>query len=438
MISRRVVILILLLALIASAGKADFDVHGLIRYRQSFEGNFDLDNSSKKDQSNDFLDLRSYISCRVQDGSFSGMLGIDLAGDDFNDGVLLGNNNPATQRPMEVAIRHLYIQYNRSNVLVRVGRQPSSVGHGIVAHIVRDMAVAKLTPKSPISFTGIWVKGGEGLDENGISNNDPETGSDNDLDMYAVAVNYAVKKDWINSLVLWAGRQFDSTADSHFPEKLYIDALAKGKLNGLNYSAEAAYFGGQTPSVNNQPRLDNRGYLCYFQGDYDFKGKVQLGVAFGRGSGDNDPNDSKQRNFQNLFMDETGFLYTHLFADDILGYKGANSDLGRGSGFANITFLQAKGSLYPLSKIPSLNIGGSLTHLRSTVPQRIGSGVLGNRPTNSLDLTHDTGWEIDLNAEYSNGPFRYSLRAAYFKPGDIFGLDAFSAKKIESSFTFEF
>jgi hypothetical protein len=175
--------------------------------------------------------------------------------------------------------------------------------------------------------------------------------------------------------------------------------------------------------------LSNRGYLIYLDGNFNVGKNYKVGLSFGRGSGDDDPTDNFNRNFGSLFMDETGFTYTNLYADDVHGYDGTNASVGRGAGFANTTFAQLHGEVRPNER---LRLELSYTWLRVTEPQPVGSGVLGLKPPTGAGVTKHIGSELDFDADYSlTKDTRLFLRSGFFFPGRIFGVSASSAQKIE-------
>ncbi len=185
--------------------------------------------------------------------------------------------------------------------------------------------------------------------------------------------------------------------------------------------------------------------MIYADGTYDFdspliKGDRGLlfsaGLSFGMGSGDNNPNDKMQENFQNLFMDEIGFHYTYIYSDDIHGYDGKSSDVERGSGFANTTWVQIHGSINP---IEYLIIEGSYTYLYASKEQLEGTGPLGNGTAVSNSKTREIGQELDLKAYYSiNDNTGIKFFGGVFFPGSIYGRNADSALKGEVGIEYKF
>ena len=166
-----------------------------------------------------------------------------------------------------------------------------------------------------------------------------------------------------------------------------------------------------------------------------------VGLRFGRGSGDDDPNDRRQENFENLFMDETGFTYTFIFSDDLHGFTGRGVDLRRGSGFANVTFAQPYLQFRPT---PALNVFGSYTFLQATKAQAEGAGVLGPgaapRPGAApIRRTRNIGHEVDVLIDYDvDGAVRLFAYGGVLFPGSIFGRAADNVWKVEIGAEFRF
>lgn len=226
--------------------------------------------------------------------------------------------------------------------------------------------------------------------------------------------------------------------------------------------------GGKTPAAGTTPfataapptgpRQDNRatlllGTLGYQVGEapppppvvYQIANRVRppgtVGIRVGRGSGDADPTDRRQQNFENLFMDETGFTYTFLFSDDLHGFAGRAADLRQGAGFANVTMLQPYVQIRPAA---GSNVFASYTYLRATEAQPEGTGVLGAlrgiRPDGErFRLTHDIGHELDVLVDYDADPsVRLFGYGGIFWPGRIFPGAAGTAWKLEIGTEFRF
>ncbi len=397
-------------------------IEGRIRIRGNSYNNLDLNKGDRKDNRNDFVDLRSYIILRAGRDNWSGVAGLDLAGDDFNDGVVLGNDDPGKNRQIDVGVRYLYLDY-RNHFILRIGRQPARVGHGIASNIIRDMFKVGWD-FGRFDIVLVWVKGAEGDSQAGDVPTTRRilgggTGDDQDLDAFGVVMNTSLSEG--GNLQFYLIRKFDTTEEKKHTEHMLAGLSGSGVvLRNLLLKFEFNYLGGRTPKgMEGSPpdrRADIEALMLYLDGTYSYN-HLSGGIAFGYGSGDNNPSDGVLRNFQNFFIDETGFHYTYLFSDDIHGYDGRSADTGRGSGFANITWLGFRLGY----SIRGLKIGGSYTYLMATRCQKEGSGPLGDGSPLSSSMTRDVGYEMDGDIYYTvNDTVNIGLRGGVFFPGRIY------------------
>lgn len=441
-------------ALEGRIGELEYALHGFTRLRFNLNANFDLNDAADRDDLIRFWDARAFLDFRVKWAPFTALLGVDLAGNDFNDGFIFGNDQdplgPAGLREFDIVVKDLLLRYD-GPLFVTVGRDQHHLGRGIVTHIRRDAIRLgkRFGPESPpelLLFS--WVFGGEGItridpkDASPGVENSPE-GDDENLDAFLLLANWRPLPRL--RLQTFITGQIDSTQATSNPEKFFLDLNGDGTVGALEYGFEFAYLGGKTPGVGilaapGGGRREYRAYLIYLDGGYRLPPNpprlIKAGLTFGLGSGDKNPNDRKAENFENLFMDETGFHYTFLFSDDIHGFTGRALDLARGSGFANITFVKPYLVFQPLAK---LTIVPSGTVLRSTKAQLEGTGPLGPGlgsltfgPATSTRTTHDVGWEVDVLIDYklSDNVSFFSYNG-FFSPGDIFGRGADDAWKLE-------
>ena len=404
--------------------------------------NFDLNRSVRTDDVAQFFDTRGFIGLSALYGSWSAVGSVNFAGDDFSDGVLWGNDQAplgaAGTRRFETTLRHLYIQYHSpERWKIEMGRLPHKLGQGIVTNVIRD-SIRVTEEYGKLRFVQSYVKGGEGLSPGttttaSIVPSNAATGAGEDLHAFVLLINYLPNKEW--GIQTFYAQQIDTTFDGRFPEKQFGDINANFQRGNYKVIGEFAYLGGMTSRVAalNQ-RRNYRAFMGYMNFSYSLP-KAILGVAGGIGSGDNNPTDLNLTNFENLFMDETGYNYTFLFADDIHGFAGQSSHLGRGSGFANVMFPQIYGVL---PKGP-LTLKGSYTWLQATESQLEGSGVLGTVSTTNANRTRDIGHEWDILADYKlNKYLTLFFHSGYFLPGRIFGSGADPALKLETGVTFAF
>ena len=438
--------------------------------------------SCKDDTRLRFSTMRGYITSAIKSGPFMAVTSIDYAGDQFNDGVLLGNDTgplgAAGQRQWIVNPQLYYLQYD-GWAQVRLGRQYAHVGNGIVGHIPRDMITASRhwTERFSIQVSYVYGSTGrsipnqagpvfqpQGSGVNAISQTiqskvNDVTGKEESLEGVMLVFNYNPLP--LNRLQFFVWKMFDTTAEGANKQNQYIDVNGSGRLGRMDYAFELAHLSGTTPVIsgaaggNPGAREENRAYLAYLDLRYTLPSEIlrvnkedllSLGTTFGFGSGDDKPNDGKNTNFETLFVDETSFRYNFLFSDDIHGFNGRGFDTRRANGFSNITFIQPYVIVRPTEKFQTKV---AWTYLRASVAQPAGTGVLGPQPVLSQALafsntavggpTKDVGQEIDVLLDYFINPYaRVFSYFGMFIPGQIYAPFAGHAVKYELGFELRF
>ena len=424
--------------------------------------------SCKDDTRLRFSTMRGYATGAIKHGPFMAVLSLDYAGDQFNDGVLLGNDSgplgAAGQRQWIVNPQLYYLQYD-GWVQVRVGRQFAHVGNGIVGHIPRDMITASRHWTERFSTQLNYVYGSTGrsifnqassgvnaINQTTQSKVNDVTGKEESLEGVMLILNYDPTP--MNRLQFFFWKMFDTTAEGVNKQNQYFDVNGSGRLGRVDYAFELAHLSGTTPVIsgaaggNPGTREKNRAYLAYLDLRYTLSAEalrvekpdlLSLGATFGFGSGDDNPNDGKNTNFETLFVDETSFRYNFLFSDDIHGFNGRGFDTRRGNGFSNITFIQPYVIVRPMEKLQAKM---AWTYLRASVAQLAGTGVLGPHPVLSQALafstttaggpTKDVGQEFDLLMDYFVNPHaRLFSYFGMFLPGRIYAPFADNALKFE-------
>jgi hypothetical protein len=438
--------------------------------------------SCKDDQRLRFSTMRGYGTAAIKNGPFMGVLSMDFAGDQFNDGVLLGNDSgplgAAGQRQWVVNAQLYYLQYDGWAQL-RLGRLYNHVGNGIIGHIPRDsiMATKSWTDQFSTRLTYVYGStgrsipnqpGNTGINETTQNKVEDVSGAEENLEGLMLIFNYTPTP--MNRLQFFVWRMWDTTANGQNKQNQYIDFNGSGRLGRLDYAFELAYLGGTTPVISGAAggapgtRDEHRAYLAYLDLRYTLPPEIlrveredllSLGMTFGYGSGDNKPNDGKNTNFDQLFIDETVFRFNFLYSDDINGYDGRSFDTRRGSGFTNTTFIQPYAVFRPTEK---LQMKAAWTYLRASVAQPAGTGVLGPLPVLNAALaynclgtsppvctspvggpTKDIGQEVDVLTDYFFTPsVRVFSYFSMFFPGRIYAPFADNALKYEFGIEYRF
>lgn len=408
-----------------TVGKTELSVGGFLRLRSTSTFDYEIDSALLTDESRTFMDSRSYLTLQAKHGPVLGVLSLDLAGDDFNDGVKLGNpGNPGYQSTWNVQTRLAYVRWNTKHVNLLFGRMPARLGNGIVANVNRDAGRAVF--KTGIgNFIGTAVKG---ADDRTVP------GTEGGLDAYILLHTGKPwkKDDKAVSYQAWVGKQDPTERPGLplYPSKLIVGTSFDVKLDQLMLKLEGNYLGGDSGGPKAAIR-DNSAGMIWLDSDYQINKKVAAGLMFGYGTGDNNPTDDTQRNFQAFFLDESSYTYTNIYADDLHGFRGAfPGSVNFGSGFANTMFLQAHARA---QLNPKTELTGSYTYLHANKAQRVGAGPVGNRSTTQTATTKDIGHEINANVSYKIVPAATLwLRTGVLLTGDIWGKGASDVGKIEA------
>ncbi|MBU2490974.1 MAG: alginate export family protein [Bacteroidetes bacterium] len=418
--------------------------NGFIRLRMTQENNFNSWYGNFSDKSDNFLDARSYLSMSVTHGPVMGFISLDVAGNDFTDGVEWGypiytpgvDEGPGFQNKWDINVRHLYVQY-KGPFIAQIGRIPAGIGHNIIAHVNRD-ALRLIFPIQKQKLILVAIKGANDrltLPESITTRaNDDGAG---DLNAFVGIFAYDFPSLLNSKGQVFAAKQQNTRENPFLPQypgKLFLGITNDGKIGPIDYNLEAVSLTGETSVTPTSVLKDYSAYMAYLKVKYNTSGLFAPKAAFGMGSGDDKSTPNEVEDFQALFLDEGGHNYTNIFADDIHGFRYTDPlSVKYGSGFANVTWFQLGVDAKLLEN--KLNVEATFTALKATDARTIGSGILG---TNTGTTTSDIGTEIDLNFSYKlNEKLGLELRAGHFMPGDIFG-DQNNVTKIElfTEFTF--
>lgn len=422
--------------------KVEFSGYARLRMTQEYNYNSWFGNFSSK--SDNFIDARSYASMKVTHGPVMGIITVDLAGNDFNDGVEWGNpiytpgvdTGPGFQNEWQLGIRHLYLQYT-GPFIVQVGRIPAGLGHNIIAHVNRD-ALRLIIPIEKQRLILVAIKGAN--DRITIPESD-DTRADNDgagdLNAFVGIFAYNIPSVLNSKGQIFAAKQQNTRKDPFLPQypgKLFLGFTNDGSVGPLDYNLEAVSLTGESAVTPAAKLRTYSAYMAYLKLKYNASKNFMPKFVFGRGSGDDKSTPDKIEDFEALFLDENAHAYTNIFADDIHGFRYTNPNSVRnGSGFANVTFFQF--GLDAMFFENKLNFEATYTLLNATEARTKGTGIFG---TDTGETTTDIGSEIDFNIYYKlTQKLGVALRAGHFMPGNIFG-DHKNVTKIElfTEFTF--
>lgn len=460
-------------------GLDDLQVHGAVRPRFNLYHNLITlgrdttapDFAGRDDAALYFVDLRAWIELRLRSGAWGTGLRLDLAGNDFNDGGLLGNDTdvtnsnlglgPAGLRDFDADLGQAWVSYEAAGWKAELGRLPYSLAHGILTRIQRD-SLRVTRKEGPLSLTAAWIFGGQGgrsadVDE-GLSGDDSAvkftTGSIGEFNTFSLLALAEASPELRISAS--AARQADSTRDDRFTEKAFFDVAAFYSSGGFEFSVEGIYLGGRgarSAALGERPDFNAYSGFARLRFPWGETG-LEPGFSAGIGSGDSTPSNDELTSIESLFVDETHFAYTYIYADDLHGYNGSSLSLRRAAGFANTWFLQP-GLRWRIAE--GLAATASWTFLRAVRGQPEGTGPLGPflgaapgrgnyglDPLMRVDATgsgrsRDLGDEFDLGAELRAGrTVRLLANFGIFLPGDVFGAPAHSALKADLGVEFRF
>jgi hypothetical protein len=424
---------------------------GYDRIRWVSQLNYDLNAATAQDGWYSFSDLRSFLGLEAAWDHWKLVASADLAGTDFDEGALMGFDQAPRQRPIDVLVRHLYLDYANPEwgLTAQLGRQPARLGYGLVSAINRDSfklgkALPDVAGLSKSSLTGVWVRGAKGNTQaadhlpvppayvtvapgvSGTYATNDSNGQPHELNTYALVFNTVPWPQ--HKLQAFYAHQADFSQSGVYPQKRYADVNMEGTWGAFRYGGEAVYLGGTGPAAAGK-RVELDSFALLLAGTYSL-GVVDLGFTAGRGGGDVDPNDGVNNGFQSLFLDESSFAFNHLFGDDLHGFNGTDASTGNGAGLNNVTFLQPSLSV---RFSPDLSASLSYTKHLATAPVYAGSGLLGKTSTPSTALASNVGDEVDARLAYKLGVATIYGAASTFVPGDVYAAPGFgnAASKLE-------
>ena len=332
-------------------------------------------------------------------------------------------------------------------VELRGGRQNVQYGHKLVLDEDVDGVTVIVRPMKPVAIEAFWAKISEGkysytLPTSALMS-DVEDNSDADL--FGGRVRYS--SDAVNGELF--GLYYTDTIASdwaYYPNGLgYAQARFRPQITqltaigvagdgkfpfGLSWKAEGDVLFGKDEIENTDFGLGaidkNNGELFGWNAYADLTQKVpvgkkmglDVGAAFGMGSGDDDP-DSGTGNVNKLST-QGFFFFTNVWEDSIMPDvegitpQGLGSPASRGyREFENTNAVQGRAGFTP---IEALRLEASFSSMHATAPIH-GYDATG---TPSAQTSSDIGWEVDANAivKLRKGGVQFAERFGYFKPGE--------------------
>jgi hypothetical protein len=389
-----------------------------------------------------------------------GWFGVDNAGNqNFNKGQFY---NKGTF--FDVHIDHAYLDFKVpviDSTRIKIGRMHFSLGNKLVldddvdgGKIVSKVGPGKITLSYGKFFEGDTCINAAGLpipapiSAGGAC--DPALASLNDRgnagDANMAIIQYDVKSETasLNTWYLYYHDGGTSNGTAYITNGLgynrpkftpqvstlhIVGASGKVKVGALSIKAEGDYLKGSDRIKNttyNHARNDiNNGSIdgetFYVDAKYDLTSQVNLGVKFGYGSGDSNPNGGKG----NITKLKTqGFFYfTEVWEDSIMPDVAGITPQGLGAPntqgyreFENTTAIQVYGNYRPVNW---LNLFVSYSYLKATKDVRSWSKSGVDTIPDGLQRSNKLGQEIDAIVSahlYKNLVFQ--LRGGYFLPGD--------------------
>lgn len=354
----------------------------------------------------------------------------------------------------DILIRQAWIQYVGTGLMgvpagLKIGHMPMSLGEKIFLNNERFGDDAILLWIDPMKEAHIAV-GTVKLNEGRLTNHT------DDLDGYVALATYQWDKDnMVGINYLWAHSdgycpsKFDDAGDPIDPPNVKelnfhnVGIHAKGMISGFSYAAEADMQFGKVEGLEGEGDLKPRGWAVYAKVGYMLD-PVNIRASFAYGSGDNDIEDDKCKEFQTLQGNDYGATarlvhYTQIYERTVrtaAALAALNTSPGRvnttNTGIANTTYYNLGMDVTPMKDL-SLSVDGFLLRASKT-------GAWEQWMESKVDK--DLGWEIDAKASYKiTKNLSYFVEAGYFDAGDFYkdiGADDKSVTQLVHGLLFTF
>ncbi len=365
------------------------------------------------------------VDAKVSD-NIRGLVEIETASGTSRNSGLWYWGNYDTKPDAHLRLRQAWIQYTGSGLLgvpagVKIGHMPISVGEKQFLNNERfgnDAILIWIDPTKELHIAAGTTK----LNEGDIYDNSL------DLDGYILLATYMVDSDTtVGANYVWAH------SDGNCPSLgsgINVDTLnfhnvglhGNGKVAGLTYAAEVDFQFGKVKDVGfSGDDLKARGWAVFAKLGYALD-PINLRASFAMGSGDNDADDDKCKEFQTLQGPDYGptarlVHYTQIYERTVrtaaysallttkVGGNTTNTNI------ANTTYYNLGVDLTPMKDL-SVSVDGFILRATKTGAWEDEVGD---------DVSKNVGWEIDTKLSYKIAKnLTYFVEAGIFKAGDFY------------------
>jgi hypothetical protein len=330
-----------------------------------------------------------------------------------NSGLYFWGGSTQDSKPAtDLFFRQLWIQYTGSGLLgapagIKAGHMPITLGEKQFLCNERfgdDAILLWVDPTKEVHLVLGTTKLTEG--SNAVHSDD--------LDGYVLIATYMINKD--NTIGLnYTLLHSDGLGSPPTVDKLNFDNLglhANGKVSGLNYAAELDFQFGKADGLGGAADTKFSGYGIFAKLGY-MVDPVNLRASFAMGSGDSDPSNDKNKEFQTLqgpdAVGATARLvhYTQIYERTIR--TAANDQTltlaDRNNGIANTTYYNLGLDVNPTKEI-GLSLDGFI--IRATKAWQ-------------ADQSKSVGSEVDFKGTYKLAKnLSYFVEAGVFTPGKFY------------------
>lgn len=378
--------------------------------------------------------LNLIVDAKVTD-NVRGLVEIET-GVNRNSGLYYWGRNSGydTKPDTSLWLRQLWIQYTGSGLFgvpagIKIGHMPISLGEKQFLNNERfgdDAILVWIDPTKEIHLAAGTAK----LNEGDILNHA------DDLDGHILLATYMLNPDTtlgINYLFAHSDGNCPSLGSGINLDKLNFHNIglhANGKVAGITYAAEVDFQFGKAEDIEfSGDDLKARGWAVFAKAGYALD-PINLRASFAMGSGDDDANDDKCKEFQTLQGPDYGptarlVHYTQIYERTVrtAAYSALLTTTQGGNiantGIANTTYFNLGVDLAPMKDL-SASVDGFLLRATKTGAWEDAVGD---------DVSKNVGWEIDAKLSYKIAKnLTYFVEAGVFKPGDFYE-DAFGIDK---------